>query len=61
MKGTAVVALLEPVKTLSFILLYVDRRVRTEGFDLRRKVQLIVDRGKKETEANAALPEEVAS
>lgn len=38
------IAFLEPVKTLSFALLYVDRRVRTEGFDLRRKVQLILDR-----------------
>jgi hypothetical protein len=55
-------ALLEPVKTLAFVLLYVDRRVRTEGFDLRRKVQLIVDRGKQETEsaAEAAVPQEVA-
>ena len=37
-------ALLEPVKALSFVLLYVDRRVRTEGFDLKRKVQLLLDR-----------------
>ena len=37
-------AVLEPVKTLAFALLYVDRRVRTEGFDLKRKVQLILER-----------------
>ncbi len=37
-------ALLEPVQTLAFVLLYVDRRVRTEGFDLKRKVQMILER-----------------
>jgi hypothetical protein len=37
-------ALLEPVKALAYALLYVDRRVRTEGFDLKRKVQLILER-----------------
>ncbi len=44
-------ALLEPVKGLSFALLYVDRRVRTEGFDLKRKVQLILEREKAEAPA----------
>lgn len=34
--------LVEPVQVLAFALLYVDRRVRTEGFDLRRKVELIL-------------------
>ncbi len=48
------VALLEPVKALAFALLYVDRRVRTEGFDLKRKVQLILERQK------AAAPTEAA-
>lgn len=44
-------ALLEPVKALAFALLYVDRRVRTEGFDLKRKVQLILEREKPPVEA----------
>ena len=39
----AAFALLEPVKTVAFVLLYVDRRVRTEGFDLRRKVDLVIE------------------
>lgn len=47
-------ALLEPVKGLAFSLLYVDRRVRTEGFDLKQKVQLILDRER------AAAPVEAA-
>jgi hypothetical protein len=45
--------LIEPVKTLSYALLYVDRRVRKEGFDLRRKIQLILDAEKKSEEVNA--------
>jgi hypothetical protein len=48
-------ALLEPVKALAYALLYVDRRVRTEGFDLKRKVQLILER-----ESAATAPAEVA-
>jgi hypothetical protein len=55
----AAVVLTEPVVTLAFALLYVDRRVRTEGFDLRRKVQLIVESEEKVLRERAAA-EEVA-
>jgi hypothetical protein len=54
-------ALLEPVKTLAFALLYVDRRVRTEGFDLKRKVQLILEREKPVPTEVEGPPVEAAS
>jgi hypothetical protein len=42
--GLVAWSLLEPVKCVVLALLYVDRRVRTEGFDLKHKVALVIAR-----------------